>query len=92
MEHLYDIRAAARIEQQDLFKLQKLKSVPKHFLEKHGGRWQELRFCGIDKVYLGSRGGHLFRRLEQIECKWIVKLRTYSPYGLNEKMSFASYL
>lgn len=91
-EHLCDIRAATRIDSQDTLKFNKLKSIPKHFLEKHGGRWQDLRFCGIDRVHLGSRGGHLFKRLEQIECKWFIKLRTYSPFGLNEKIYFASYL
>lgn len=83
-EHLRDIRAAVKIDAHNI--------KCKHFLEKHGGRWQDLRVCGIDRIHLGSRGGHLFKRLEQIECKWFFKLRTYSPYGLNDNISFASFL
>ncbi|XP_040278407.1 matrix metalloproteinase-18-like [Bufo bufo] len=89
-EHQKDIRAAAKIGDEDRDKLLKLKQIARHFRQKHNNCWQEFR--GIDKISLGARGGNLFRRLEQIESKWIVKLNTQVPHGLNDKIPFASFL
>lgn len=72
-EHLKDIWAASRMDAHDLFRLNKLKPVPKHFYGYHSDRWQDVRVCRIDRVSLGSRGGNLSKHLEQVECKWIVQ-------------------
>ncbi|XP_044158606.1 uncharacterized protein LOC122944428 [Bufo gargarizans] len=91
-EHQSDIRMASKVSVDDRERILKLKPVARHFRLKHNNRWQDLRVRGIDRVNLGSRGGDLFRRLEQVESKWIIKLQTQVPYGLNDKVPFASFL
>lgn len=60
---IYKICASSRIDPLDILRLNKLKSVAKHFNETH---WQDLWVFVFDK------------KLEQIECKWIFQLKTYS--------------
>lgn len=91
-EHLRNIRAAVKIDPLDTFKLNELKPVARHFHDVYFNRWQDLKVFGIDRVFLRLRGGCLAKGLEQVELKWIFKLETYSPYGLNEKFSFSGFL
>ncbi|XP_075706647.1 uncharacterized protein LOC142741141 [Rhinoderma darwinii] len=91
-EHVRDIKKAGTIEGNNWEEIDKLKSIPRHFRDFHNNKWQDLKVHGIDKILVGSRGGDTFRKLERIECKWITKLKTSAPLGLNEKMSFASFL
>ncbi|CAH2327957.1 Hypothetical predicted protein, partial [Pelobates cultripes] len=56
--------------------------VSKHLKLHHGGSAEGIRFCGIEKVILGPRGGDLDKRLLQRESFWIYKLKTLSPLVL----------
>ncbi|KAM4012040.1 uncharacterized protein ACNLHF_005390 isoform 1-T3 [Anomaloglossus baeobatrachus] len=69
-----------------------LKTIPKHFLIHHGSDSTQFRVLGIDQIDLGIRGGEVSRRLAQLEARWIYRLNTVCPSGLNENLSFASFL
>ncbi|CAJ0944236.1 unnamed protein product, partial [Ranitomeya imitator] len=53
-EHIRDINNSANCLEPLL-----LKSIPKHFFEVHHSNPKGLRFCGIDHVYMGIRGGNI---------------------------------
>ncbi|CAJ0960814.1 unnamed protein product [Ranitomeya imitator] len=86
-EHVLDIKAA-----QTAIDIQSLKTVPKHFKLFHQCDSSLLRVRGIDHIVLNTRGGDIKKRLAQIEAKWIYRLNTLAPHGLNEQMSFSAYL
>ncbi|CAJ0945431.1 unnamed protein product, partial [Ranitomeya imitator] len=86
-EHVRDIRNSATCSEPLL-----LKSIPRHFFDVHHSDPRGLRFCGIDHVYMGIRGGNTKQKLFQKETRWMVTLGTLSPMGLNEAISFKSFL
>ncbi|CAJ0946852.1 unnamed protein product [Ranitomeya imitator] len=86
-EHIRDIHNAVKCSEPAL-----LKSIPRHFFEAHNSNPKGLCFRGIDRVYIGIRGGNAKQRLLQKETHWIVTLNTLSPFGLNEAISFKSFL
>ncbi|XP_056425428.1 uncharacterized protein LOC130367072 [Hyla sarda] len=78
-EHVLDIQAAKN--ETDIVQL---KSIPRHFREKHECNSSLLRFRGIDHVTIGPRQGNWPRILAQHETRWIFRLGTMAPQGLNE--------
>ncbi|OCT65844.1 hypothetical protein XELAEV_18042094mg [Xenopus laevis] len=71
-EHLNDIRSGNESA-----------PVSRHFKECNGGDIKWVSVQGIEKVSLGPRGGNLQAKLLRTEVKWIYKLHTRQPEGLN---------
>lgn len=80
--------AAAREE----IDFQCLKPIARHFKSKHGCDPRHLRIRGIDRICTNIRGGEINKKLAQCEARWIWKLKTMQPKGLNEILSFAPFL
>ncbi|CAJ0925161.1 unnamed protein product [Ranitomeya imitator] len=76
-EHIRDINNSAKCSDPTL-----LKSIPRHFFEAHNSSPKGLNFSG----------GNIKQRLLQKETRWMVTLNTLSPSGLNEAISFKSFL
>ncbi|CAJ0944875.1 unnamed protein product [Ranitomeya imitator] len=66
--------------------------VPRHFKRRHNSNAKLLKVIGIDKVYIDQRGGNWRKNLAQLEAKWIFKINSVQPHGLNEVLSFAPFL
>ncbi|CAJ0966979.1 unnamed protein product [Ranitomeya imitator] len=86
-EHILDIEKAATEE--DSYNL---KPIPRHFKSLHKCDPTGLMVKGIDRIFIGPRGGNWKRLLAQRESKWIHKLNTITPYGLNDHNSFVPFL
>ncbi|XP_056423852.1 uncharacterized protein LOC130362821 [Hyla sarda] len=86
-EHILDINAAANETN-----LQSLKTLPRHFKLKHNSDATLLKFIGIDHVPVGIRGGQWKKLVAQRETRWIFRLDTLVPHGLNEINSYAPFL
>ncbi|CAJ0923661.1 unnamed protein product [Ranitomeya imitator] len=86
-EHVLDIEGARMAE--DPLRLQ---PIPRHFKALHGCDPSGLRIKGIDRVFIGQRGGNWKRMLAQREARWIYKLDTIMPLGLNDHNSYAPFL
>lgn len=69
-----------------------LKSLPRHFREKHESNPAGLTVIGIDKIEHNIRGGDLKHVLAQRDCQCISMLDTVQPLGLNETLSFIPFL
>ncbi|XP_056416058.1 uncharacterized protein LOC130357391 [Hyla sarda] len=86
-EHMRDIRqAATRVH------VEELKPIARHFLSEYECDPNLLKVKGIDQVNLGIRGGDIPKILAQCESKWIWRLHTLQPLGLNEIQPFAPFL
>ncbi|KAM4033170.1 uncharacterized protein ACNLHF_020169 isoform 1-T3 [Anomaloglossus baeobatrachus] len=90
LEHLRDIKNAAKAQRPD--EIAQLKNIPRHFRERHGCNWRQLKFRGIDRVNLGIRGGDITNVLHKKEALWITILDTIKPRGLNDAVSFKPFL
>lgn len=66
--------------------------LSRHIRHIHGGDIKTLNFWGICKMTMGPRRGDLNKRLLQEEARWIFRLGSLSPNGLNEGFTFASFL
>ncbi|XP_075188242.1 uncharacterized protein LOC142261653 [Anomaloglossus baeobatrachus] len=86
-EHCRDIIKARTIEDES-----QLKTIPRHFKKEHNCNPHLLKFRGIDTVDLGFRGGDLAKALPRVESRWIFRLESLSPQGLNETMGFGAFL
>ncbi|CAJ0938430.1 unnamed protein product [Ranitomeya imitator] len=86
-EHYRDIINAQGIED-----LAILKPVPRHFKVAHGCDASLLKAFGIDKIHIDARGGNWRKSLVQLEARWIHRIGSVQPYGLNEILSFAPFL
>ncbi|CAJ0966661.1 unnamed protein product [Ranitomeya imitator] len=86
-EHFRDITNSKDVED-----ISTLKPVPRHFRTKHECNAKLLKVIGIDRVRIGQRGGDWRKNLAQLEARWISKINSVQPYGLNEILSFASFL
>ncbi|OCT82696.1 hypothetical protein XELAEV_18025226mg [Xenopus laevis] len=65
--------------------------VGKHFyLHKHNSA--TLRWLVLEKVQLPQRGGDRKRLLLQTEARWIDRMNTVEPRGMNEAMSYKCFL
>ena len=49
-------------------------------------------FYGIDKISRHWRGTHMVRSVSQNEMKWVHKLRTMQPSGLNIELDLNCFL
>lgn len=86
-EHVLGIRSAR--DEDDLLKL---KTIPIHFKIQHESNPQGLKEWGIDRILLNQRGGNFAKLLAQRKAKWIYILDIVAPQGLNENLSFSSFL
>ncbi|CAJ0952754.1 unnamed protein product [Ranitomeya imitator] len=86
-EHVRDIAHASGASD-----IVSLKPIPRHFRLVHNCDSSLLRVIGIDRILKDSRGGDVKTKLAQLETKWISRLGTLQPKGLNEVMSFAPFL
>ncbi|XP_069613347.1 uncharacterized protein [Ranitomeya imitator] len=86
-EHVRDIKAAREVED-----IENLKPIPKHFRKYHKCNPSDLKVWGIERIHTGIRGGDAKQKLAQCECRWIAILHTLAPAGLNEQLSFSSFL
>ncbi|CAJ0915951.1 unnamed protein product [Ranitomeya imitator] len=77
--HFRDITNAEGIDDLSL-----LKPIPRHFKSHHNCNTKLLRVIGIDKVYVDQRGGNWRKTLAQMEARWISKINSVQPCGLNE--------
>ncbi|XP_041424928.1 uncharacterized protein LOC121395443 isoform X1 [Xenopus laevis] len=57
--------------------------LARHFMEANH-QVSQLKFMGIERVRTPTRGGNREILLKQRELKWIYRLQTLSPNGLNE--------
>lgn len=72
--------------------LSKLKPIPRHFKTHHNCNAVLLQVWGIDRVLQDKRGGDWKRVLAQKEVRWIYTLNTMTLDGLNDSLSYASFL
>lgn len=66
--------------------------VSKHFKEQHKINPTGLTYWGIEVVKNQWRGGDLVKKTLQNESKWIYKLETYTPKGLNIDIHLRAFL
>ncbi|OCT93238.1 hypothetical protein XELAEV_18016303mg [Xenopus laevis] len=66
--------------------------VSRHFKECNNSNIGALIAQGIEHVTLGQRGGNLQTKLLQAEVKWIYKLHTRQPQGLNCIFDISCYI
>ncbi|OCT59688.1 hypothetical protein XELAEV_18000549mg [Xenopus laevis] len=64
-------------------------SVSRHFNEQKA---RGLKFWGISIVQRDWRGGDIVRGTLQEESKWIHKLQTFTPQGLNIDINLRAFL
>lgn len=86
-EHVLGIQSAATESD-----IQSLKPIPRHFKSRHNCDPTLLRVWGIDQILPNPRGGNIKKILAQKEAQWIFRLDTVQPKGLNENLSFSSFL
>ncbi|CAJ0967631.1 unnamed protein product [Ranitomeya imitator] len=86
-EHVRDIDRSKTVDDPSV-----LKTIPRHFFEHHNSNSSLLRIKGIDIVQMGSRGGNLAKNLARLESKWIYRLGSIAPQGLNENFGFSAFL
>lgn len=79
-EHLNDIRNDADTP------------IARHIEESHDGQLGLIKFQGIELVPPSPRGGNLDKPLLQKEARWIFRLGTVQPNGLNDHICFACFL
>ncbi|CAJ0929127.1 unnamed protein product [Ranitomeya imitator] len=86
-EHCRDIERAKAVSDET-----SLKTLPRHFRKYHACSAAGLVVRGIDAVNLGIRGGDIGKTLAQVESRWIYRLGTMAPQGLNETLGFGAFL
>ncbi|CAJ0968111.1 unnamed protein product [Ranitomeya imitator] len=87
LEHVRDIKNGAMA-----LDIETLKTIPKHFRKYHNSNPKTFKVRGIDRVQLDIRGGNYKKELLKKETRWTVELNTLAPKGLNEYISFKSFL
>ncbi|OCU00888.1 hypothetical protein XELAEV_18006665mg [Xenopus laevis] len=65
--------------------------VSRHFRSCNDGDLRFVSVQGIERVTLGPRGGDLQAKLLKAEAKWIFKLCTRQPRGLNSVFDISCY-
>lgn len=66
--------------------------LARHVRFFHDGDSKVLKFWGIVKIKQGPRKGDLNKKLLQEESKWIFRLNSLSPMGLNEGFTFSAFI
>ncbi|XP_069598891.1 uncharacterized protein [Ranitomeya imitator] len=86
-QHLSNIAMASRDQKRN----KTLSSVAAHFLEKHQGLPVGFKVMGLESVSTNIRGGNITNALLRCESKWIYKLQSCTPRGLNEDLLFTGF-
>lgn len=66
--------------------------LARHVRFFHDGNSNDLKFWGIMRIKQGPRKGDLNKRLLQEEAKWIFRLNSLSPIGINEGFTFSAFI
>ncbi|OCT55444.1 hypothetical protein XELAEV_18002034mg [Xenopus laevis] len=66
--------------------------VSRHFKECNGSDIRQLSVQGIERVVSSPRGGDLQKKLLRAEVKWIYKLCTRHPNGLNSTFDISCFV
>lgn len=66
--------------------------IAKHMRSTHENAPLAITFWVLEVVRPNERRGNLDRLLLQKETAWIYRLKTVSPRGLNDTLSFTSYI
>ncbi|OCT74695.1 hypothetical protein XELAEV_18033683mg [Xenopus laevis] len=66
-------------------------SVSRHFVE-HKHNPIQLKWCVLEEAVIDKRGGNRLNKLLQLEGRWIRKLNTLIPDGMNDSWSLKPYL
>ena len=67
-------------------------SVSRHFASHHDSDPGLCTFYAIDKITRNWRGTHMTRSVSQNEMKWVHRLRTMQPSGLNIELDLNCFL
>ncbi|XP_071984330.1 uncharacterized protein [Engystomops pustulosus] len=86
-KHVSTINNAA----QDLANGRQLSTVAKHFYAVHGNNPSKLKVVGLEKIQSNIRGGDPVPALLRQEARWIFRLGSLSPKGINEDMLFSGF-
>ncbi|CAJ0961872.1 unnamed protein product [Ranitomeya imitator] len=86
-EHCLDIIKAKTVND-----ITSLKTLPRHYMKFHNCDPSLMKVKAIDTVNMGPRGGDLAKKLAQVESRWIYRLGTLAPQGLNENLGFGAFL
>lgn len=89
-KRLFCIRIRDHIK--PLFKRTTSISINRHVALKHNYNPQVMGFTALEHVPLHGRGGDIDQKLLQLETKWIYTLEATKLPGLNEYISFKSFL
>ncbi|OCT80267.1 hypothetical protein XELAEV_18027085mg, partial [Xenopus laevis] len=65
--------------------------ISRHFKDCNGGNLQFVSNQSIERVTLGPRGGDLQAKLLRTEVKWIYKMCTRQPRGLNSVFDISCF-
>lgn len=63
-----------------------------HILACQKGDWHCMTFFGLDSVPQHERMGDSTKKLRQLESKYIIRLRTKSPFGMNNDEEYYVHL
>ncbi|OCT82880.1 hypothetical protein XELAEV_18025415mg [Xenopus laevis] len=66
--------------------------VARHFKECNNSNIRRLKVQGIEHVTIGPWGGSLQAKLLRTEVKWIHRLHTRQPQGLNSIFDISCYI
>ncbi|CAJ0937639.1 unnamed protein product [Ranitomeya imitator] len=86
-EHYLDIEKSKAVQD-----CANLKTLPRHYKKFHNSDPRCMQVKAIDQVSMGPRGGDLAKKLAQVESRWIYRLGTLAPQGLNENLGFGAFL
>lgn len=69
----------------------KNRPITRHVLEKHGGKIEVLQFWVLEQFKFGPRKGDLDKHLLKLEVRWIFRLNSLAPSGLNEGLYISTF-
>lgn len=67
-------------------------AIAKHMRQLHSEKPYDIKFCAIELIKPNQRRRDLDKLLLQKETAWIYRLKTVDPCGLNETLSFTSFI
>lgn len=67
-------------------------SLTTHVWEYHDGDPKSITFCAMELVRPSPRGGDWDSRILQKESRWMYRIRSMSPLGINEQLSFNCFI
>lgn len=66
--------------------------IARHVWENHGGDPKCLSFCAIERTRQSPRRGEWDKYILQKETQWIHRMRSVSPKGLNEQLTYGYFI